>query len=121
MWTGIADQGLAGETAAHRMTPARGKLFVRPVNTPETLSHGRIILTPATRNTLVSGQFEVVSLGEPTKCDDPDCERHHWAKHHIHGLTRGDWVLVRHRSLTETHEDNLYCCSQDDVLAVLQP
>ena len=117
------------------MIPARGKLFLRLVETPETLGQGRIVLTPANRDTLVSGQFEVVSLGAPTRCDAwPDCERRHLQlvkvsdgssggelPVHDSGIQPGDWVLARHRSLVETHQDGLYCCHQDDVLAILHP
>ena len=107
------------------MTPARGKLFVRPVETPETLGGGKILLTEETRHGMTSGQFEVVSVGAPNVCEDEDCGRQHfnrWAEgwHHVLGIQAGDWVLVRHRSLSETHQDKLYCCSQDDVLARLE-
>lgn len=115
------------------MTPARGKLFVRYIETTETLPSGKVILTPKTREALASHQVEVVSIGEPSHCEDADCERQHGLElhkprdsachshlYHRCEAKTGDWVLVRHRSLSPTHEDDLYCCHQDDVLAVLQ-
>lgn len=107
------------------MTPARGKLLVRPVETPETLPGGRIILTEPTRHTLTSQQAEVVAIGAPSRCDDDDCERPHntVTDHRCHPLRLelGAWVLLAHRALTETDQLGLFVCSQDDVLAVLTP
>ena len=105
--------------------PARGLVWLRAVETPETLAHGRIILTQSTREVLTTHQMEVVSVGAPSICENEDCERYHWIandlseRHHgmPPGLEVGAWVLVRHRSLTETHEEGLYCVHQDDVLA----
>lgn len=91
------------------------------------LPHGHILLTPETREALTSCQMVVVAVGAPILCDDPDCERPHatedslrMGRHRVPCQPQ-DWVLVRHRSLTETHEEGLYACQQDDVLAVLQP
>ena len=119
------------------LTPARGLVLVRPVQTPETLPHGRIVLTETTRDTLTAGQMEVVAIGAPSICEDADCERPHqaetpgiaphwhrfgWedAKGYFLRVQAGDWVLIRHRSLLPTHQTGLFCCAQDDVLAVLQ-
>lgn len=102
------------------MIPARGIVLLKPIETPETLGQGRIILTPATREALTTHQLEVVSLGAPSICTDPDCERPHSNNQHVTQLKAGDWVLVRHRSLLETHQEGLYCAHQDDVLAVLR-
>lgn len=113
------------------MMPARGKLYVRAVETGETLPGSRIILTQATRDKLTSCQVEVIAVGYPALCNDfPECERNHIAAfhapvgkfpdephYHPHGVGVGDWVVVTHRSLSPTHQDNLYCCHQDDVLA----
>lgn len=108
------------------MTPARGLVTLRKVETPETTPHGRIVLTPETRDTLTSHQMEVVAIGAPPICTDDHCERPHLPdfeedRTHPVGVHRGDWVLVRHRSLTETHQEGLYVCQQDAVLAILQP
>ena len=116
------------------MTPARGLVLLRHIETSETLPQGKVILTPSTRDTLTAGQMEVVAIGYPARCETfPDCERPHLAalgapvgkfplEPHFHpaGIHAGDWVLVRHRSLTGTHEDGLFCCAQDDILARLE-
>jgi len=113
--------------------PARGIVVLKPIETPETIGQGKIILTPATREAMTTHQLEVVSVGYPAQCQEfPDCERPHVANLHApigkfpkephfhpHGLKAGDWVLVRHRSLLETHQEGLYCTHQDDVLAIL--
>jgi hypothetical protein len=118
------------------VTPARGIVVLKPIETAETLGQGRIILTPSTREALTTHQMEVVSVGKLPYCEDVECDRRHVVEHpgfpidnhwlktaprnHPCDAKPGDWVLVRHRSLTETHQDGLYCCHQDDVLAVLQ-
>jgi len=101
---------------------------VRPVETPETLGGGRIVLTQRTRDEMTTHQMEVVSVGAPSICEDWDCERPHDEAGHAEGLRRehisscraGDWILVRHRGLQETDRDGMYICHQDDVLAVLR-
>ena len=108
------------DRSASQLRPSRGLVLVRPVETPERLAHSRIILTDKTREVMTTHQMEVVSVGAPSICEDPDCERPHAWNHHVGGVSQGDWVLVRHRSLTETHEDNLFAVAQDDVLAILQ-
>jgi len=106
------------------VTPARGLVWLRPVETPETLGHGRIILTEKTREALTTHQMEVVSVGAPSICEEEDCERDHGftehPKNHICDFCAGQWVLVKHRGLSETHQEGLYCAHQDDILAVLQ-
>lgn len=105
------------------MTPAAGKLLVRPVQTPETLRAGQIVLTQDTREAWMWGHMEVLAVGAPGFCDDPDCERPHvsanWPRCHPNSVTVGDWVLVKPRALSETLEDGVYVCQQDDVLAQL--
>ena len=105
-------------------------MLLRPVETPETLPGGKVVLTETTREALTTHQMEVVSVGKYPLCDDTDCERtHYWSftgeggrkeRQHVVDIEAGQWVLVRHRSLTETHEDGLFACHQDDVLAILE-
>lgn len=116
------------------MTPARGKLFVKPIDTTETLPNGTIVLTDRTRADLTASQMEVVAIGYPAHCPlFPDCERPHLAalgapvgafpdEPHFHpcDVKPGDWVLLSPRSLTDTDMDGIFCCSQDAVLAILQ-
>jgi len=106
-------------------------VLLRPIETPETLGQGKIILIPATREVMTTHQMEVVSVGAPSICTGEDCERPREAHgyefpnynetcmSHPCQAVAGDWVLVRHRSLLETHQEGLYCCHQDDVLAIL--
>ena len=108
------------------MTPARGKLFVRKIETPETAPHGKILLTEATRKELTAQQAEIVGAGLPLDCYEDACERPHISlmTRRFHRpdplLQLGSWVLLAPRSLVETDEPGLYVVSQDDVLAVLE-
>ena len=111
------------------MKPARGKLFVKHIETDETLLNGRIILTEATRDLITACQMMVVAVGAPEWCDQEGCERLHVLDTTRQGknvpthrctLSLEDWVLLRHRSLVETHREDLYCCNQSDVLAILR-
>lgn len=104
-------------------------LFVKPIETAETLPYGKILLTDRTRAELTASQMEVVSMGAPSLCEDADCERFHsvprdkpCAKGHWHPwpCEPGAWVLLAPRSLTETDIDGIYCCAQDAVLAILE-
>lgn len=112
------------------ITPSAGRILIRPVQTPETLGGGRIILTEATREDWTWGQMEVVQVGAPAYCEDEDCERLHVAECGDHGeelerrhpvdIQVGDWILIQHRAASETHTEGLYVCSVDDVLAKLE-
>lgn len=110
------------------MIPARGKVLLRPVETSELLPGGRILLTERTRQDLTSHQMEVLAIGASAYCINPDCERcnqltgkaiYPEAFTHQCDAKVGDWVLVAHRSLSETDTDGVFICSQDSVLAVL--
>ena len=118
------------------MTPARGKLFVRHIETPETLPEGKVILPERVRELLTACQVEIVAVGAGAICKDGDCERPHnrveyWdhtclpprrnggTAYHLFGAELGDWAVIQRRSLTETHLEGVYCCQQDDVLARL--
>lgn len=116
------------------MIPARGKLFVKLIETGETLPGGKILLTDRIRADLTASQMEVMSVGYPAQCPlFPDCERPHLAalsapvgafpdEPHFHpcAVKPGDWVLLAPRGLTETDDPTLFVCSQDAVLAILQ-
>lgn len=117
------------------MIPARGKVLVKCIETPETLPHGKIILTEATREELTAYQVEIVAVGKLAYCEDTECERPHVVEHpgfpidsewlrgapqsHAFSGNAGDWVLVAPRSLSDSGEDGLYVVSQDSVLAIL--
>ena len=108
------------------MTPARGVVLLKPIETPEQFGH--ILLIPKTRDDWTAGQMEVVAIGAPAYCVDADCDRCNrlagkalWSEAFTHPTSAkaGDWVLVRHRALSDTHESGLFACHQDDLLAVL--
>jgi len=116
------------------MTPARGRLFVRPVETAECLADGRVVLLPETRARVTAQQAEVVAVGEPAWCEAvEDCGRPaeihgsvadvyapgHAAATHPVDLRAGDWVLLRARCLQDTDMEGILCCLQDDVLAIV--
>ena len=115
------------------MNPARGMLLVKPVETAQSLPDGNILLTERTRQDLTSHQMEVLAVGYPAQClTFPDCERPQLAalsapvgafpgEPHFHPCDAkvGDWVLVAHRSLSETDTDGIFICSQDAVIARL--
>src|SRR5947207_14100086 len=96
------------------MRPAGGLLFVGPVETEETLAHGRVVVPASARAALTRQQVRVVGVGLGAVCKDPDCERPHVSE----SLERGrgfashqcpvmlnDWIVVRARCLRETNED----------------
>lgn len=105
-------------------------VLVKRIETAETLPGGKIVLTERTRQDLTSHQMEVLAVGEPAYCIDPDCQRCNelmgkvlypgaFVLVHPCAAEVGDWVLVAHRSLSETDQDGIFICSQDAVLAVL--
>lgn len=104
------------------MTPARGLVLLRPVQTEETLAGGRITLLEDTRAKWTGMQAEVVATGELAICEDDDCEREHWIngtglqKLHPCALQPGDWVIVEPRMFTEVG-DKQWLAPQDSVLA----
>lgn len=111
--------------------PGRGMVLVKPIETAESLPRGKILLTERTRQDLTSHQMEVLAVGAPALCINPDCERpdeaHGWYFPDYHTSQRthpcnaqvGDWVLVAHRSLSETDTDGIYIIPQDAILAIL--
>src|SRR5437660_1634318 len=111
-------------------------VLVCPVQTPETLAGGKILLTEKTRQDMTSHQMEVLAIGELGYCQDFGiCQRETHILRENHTLSSedtvtayifhpcdakvGDWVLVAHRSLSETDTDGVFICSQDAVLAVI--
>lgn len=108
-------------------------VLVKPIETAESLPNGKILLMERTRQDLTSHQMEVLAIGDPALClTFLDCGRPHLAalsapvgafpeEPHFHPCDAkvGDWVLVAHRSLSETDADGVFICSQDAVLAVL--
>lgn len=130
-------------TVGEHVTPARGLLFVRPVETDETLPGGRILLTQETRDAMVAHQCEVIAVGDFAECDpsrsreERKCERKHdyeciavdcggfctddGRRVHGHNIRVGDWLVVRPRSFIQgpSAERKEWFIHQDAVLAVL--
>ena len=102
--------------------PARGRVFLRRVETEDTYRGGRIIVPDQARDKVARQQFIVVKVGNYERCEDPDeCSRRHTKYlEHPHRLQINDWVLVRNRAWVASPDPNLYICRQDDVLGVFE-
>ena len=109
--------------SAKNRKPLPGKLFVRAVETDESM--GRVILLPKTRERWTAGQYEVVALGDTEPCDDcEDCfrtsttlpdghESHPWE------VAVGDWVILNPRMVVHSDVDGLYVTHAAALLARL--
>ena len=102
--------------------PARGRAFIRHIETEETYRGGLIIAPEQARDKIAKHQFVVVSLGDYERCEDPDdCERpHHKGVFHKHRLQIGDWVLARNRSWGQLPDPDIFVIWQSDILGVFQ-
>lgn len=112
------------------MRPARGAVYVTPIQTAE-LQRG-IILLEDTRGRVAANQMQVVAVGLPEVCEDrDDCRRpdhahafddppNKWV--HWQAPDMDAWVLIRPRSLVPVAQDGakLYSVKQSDVLAVIE-
>lgn len=104
------------------MTPSRGRLLVKRVETQETFAGGKIVIPDASREKLAAQQFEVALVGAPAFCDDEDCERPHDEEHcHPTLVCPGDWILASPRSAVESDDPQAYLIAHDAVVAVLTP
>lgn len=125
------------------MTPQRGLLLVRPVETEETNPGGLVILTPDARERMSANQCEVIAVGAFAECDpmrsgaERKCTRTHSyvdicggccdskchgsRRIHPHPIRPGDWLLVRPRSYIDGPNPELkqWFIHQDNVLAIL--
>lgn len=126
------------------MIPRRGLLLVKPVETEETNSGGRIVLIADTRERMTANQCEVIAVGAPAECDpersraERKCERTHEyedcqtcrtqgdgcaavTRIHPSPARVGDWLLVRPRSYIDSPhpERKEWFVHQDDVIAIL--
>ncbi len=101
--------------------PARGLAYITHIETHDTYANSPIIITPKTRDKLVSQQFTVLKVGDWGRCEDEECERTHANDEvtnlHPHHVEAGDWVLVRNRSWSETTDPNVYVVGVDHILA----
>ena len=116
------------------MTPGRGRVLLRRVESGESYPGGTIIIPETVRDALMAQHAEVVAVGAPPICDDETCPRvHHTGALyprtatpttvHVLGIKPGDWVLVAKRAGVECGDETgrSYLANIDDVLAVLQP
>lgn len=127
------------------MTPARGLLLVRPVETDETMPGGVIALIAETRERMTANQCEVIAVGAFAECDparsraERKCDRLHVfdpcvsctgcaspcpeaRRVHAHPIQPSDWLLVRPRSYIAgpTPERKEWFVHQDAVLAIFR-
>lgn len=95
----------------------RGVVFVKPIETAETVTGGKILLPETYRQRLTAQQAEVVAVGPPGLCDEPeDCERPH--PHPIdQRLVPGAWVLCAKWSYVGVRE-KLFAVRHEDILGV---
>lgn len=112
------------------ITPARGLLLVRPIDTVETLPGGKIILTAEHRERLTAHQAEVIAVGAFALCDpqrsraERKCQRPHimleGLRLHAHSVRAGDWVLCKPRSYVAGPDplDSARFVHQDAVLGI---
>lgn len=116
-----------GPSGVSPVSPARGVLLVRPIETAETMPGGRILLTADHRAALTAQQCEVVAVGAFAACDqqrsraERKCARPHALDNcdgcpanpgtdnanrtdccgrrvHPHDIHVGDWLLVAPRT-----------------------
>lgn len=102
--------------------PARGRAFIRHIETQETYAGSRIIVPDQARDKIAKCQFEVVSVGDYERCEDPDeCNRpHHKGVFHKHRLMQGDWILARNRSWMNTPDPHIYVIRVNDILGTFK-
>lgn len=124
------------------LSPARGILIVKPIETTETLPGCLIALTENARKDWAQWQMEVVGVGEPEWCQAPKkkCQRRD-AIHirlsepgdtslfgspsspSVHArdkrLTPGAWVIVQPRQIVPlSSEGNLFAVRHEHVVGV---
>lgn len=99
------------------LVPLSGIVFVRPIETAETLPGGKILLSEAYRQRLTAQQAEIVAVGPPGPCDKPeDCERIH--PHPIDKrLVPGAWVLCAKWAYVGVR-DKLFAVRHEDIIGV---
>jgi co-chaperonin GroES (HSP10) len=114
------------------VTPARGLLFVKKIDTQETFAGGRIVIPHASREQMSAHQMHVVAVGADERCENEDCTRPHeyegatdeGARVHPADvrLTEGAWIYVQPRALVDAsvEGEDLYFVRHDNVLAVLR-
>jgi hypothetical protein len=123
--------------------PARGIVLVKPLETEESLPGGLIVLTDNTRQAFTNGQVEIVAIGEPEICEDPEnCNRRHDgllnSDFHlafstaqlepgnklVHPIDKrlkpGSWALIRPRALVDagSETEKLYLVRQSDIVGI---
>ena len=107
------------------MTPARGTVLVRKLETEDTYRGGKIVLPEKTRESLTANQVEIVAVGYNAPCENDECERPHidieGTPFHWEEIGAGQWAVLAPRSLVATHEPGLFIARQDAVLAIVKP
>ena len=104
------------------LKPARGRAFIRHIETAESYAGSPIVIPAQARDKVARQQFVVVSVGDYEFCEDSDeCPRPHTKKgEHKHRLMQGDWVLCRNRAWSGTPDPDVYVINVNDILGVFR-
>src|SRR5205085_5166080 len=111
------------------MTPARGRVLLRRVESGESYPGGKIIIPEPVRDALMAQHAEVVAVGKPAWCEDyetcprppeahgafaGDYQTFRWT--HPCELPVGAWVLVAKRAGVECGDETgkSYLVNADD-------
>lgn len=101
--------------------PKAGLALVRPIDTEDTLPGGKILLSPSYRASLTAQQAEIVAIGPPQRCHEPEtCNRPHTTtgRHVVdQRLVPGAWVLCAKWSYVEVAPD-LYAVAHEALIGV---
>lgn len=105
--------------------PARGRAFVKKVETEDRYAGGRILIPDQARDRVSRQQFLIVALGDYEFCTADSWEECPLASHtkrgeHRHRLQVGDWVLLRNRMWDSTPDPDVYVVRQEHILGVFQ-
>ena len=105
--------------------PARGRAFIRRIETAEAYAGGTIVIPVQAREKVSKLQFTIEALGDYEYCEADSWEDCPLAGHtkrseHRHRLQVGDWVLCRNRSWGATPDPAVYVVSQRDILGVFK-
>lgn len=105
--------------------PARGRAFVRRIETAEAYSGGRVLIPIQAREKVSRQQFVIEALGDYEFCEADSWEDCPLAGHtkrgeHRHRLQCGDWVLLRNRSWDLTPDPHVFVVRQADILGVFK-
>jgi co-chaperonin GroES (HSP10) len=102
--------------------PARGRAFIRHIETESTYRGGKVLIPDHVRDKVARQQFVVLALGDYEYCEDEEsCTfRHTKRGEHRHHLMVGDWILARNRAWSSTPDPGVYVIRVADILGVFR-